>query len=174
MTSTSGNEALEKAIDHAISCFKGTKDHCRKLLSIVLVTRHLFLCGKNSFMLQTFYYKPGKSGEIELWTESYIESFSEKQEHLPSTLPLWVSGGALDSLFTNTHKHSHIIINFNCLVMQQISYCFVDYNCRSTSFSTLYSLSSVFVVLGPYGPMHTICPGLHLSYWGGNKQNQQP
>ena len=58
--------------------------------------------------------------------------------------------------------------------MQQISYCFVDYNCRSTSFSTLYSLSSVFVVLGPYGPMHTICPGLHLSYWGGNKQNQQP
>ena len=58
-------------------------------------------------MLQTFLYKLGKAGEIGLWTESYIESFSEKQEHLPSTLPVYeYPVGALDSLFTNTHKQT--------------------------------------------------------------------
>ena len=116
--------------------------------SIVLATRHLFWCGKNSFMLQTFLYKLGKAGEIGLWTESYIESFSEKQEHLPSTLPVYeYPVGALHCLCTNIHKHSHILIYFSGLVIQQISYCFVEYNCRSTSFSSLYSLSSALVVL---------------------------
>ena len=65
MTPTSGNEALEKAIDHAISCFKGTKEHCIGNKASVLMRKEFFYV-----------------------TESYIESFSEKQEHLPSTLPL--------------------------------------------------------------------------------------
>ena len=79
--------------------------------SIVLATRRLFWCGKNSFMLQTFQYKLSKAAEIGLWTESYIKSLSEKRNIYPLLYHYEYPVGAPDSLFANTHKHSHIIIN---------------------------------------------------------------
>ena len=42
MTPTSGNEALEKATDHAISCFKGTKEHCIGNKASVLMWKEFF------------------------------------------------------------------------------------------------------------------------------------
>ena len=115
-------------------------------------------------------YKPFSISQVNReklnFEQKVISNLSRKNRNIYPLLYTFICiRWALDSLLTNTHKQSHIIIYFNGLVIQQISYCFGDYNCRSTSLSSLYSLSSALVVLEPYGPMHTITPALKLLRW---------